>query len=260
MIQRILQLTDLHVFAEPEAKLKGIPTRESLSDVLNHIESVESPFDYVIITGDHTHDELPESYQAVRDLLTPHIDRLHQVPGNHDDRAVLNEVFGDRTGSIGASPIRFSIAADQWRLIGLDTHWPGEVAGMFDGNQADWLRSELDRCEQAHVALFFHHPPISVNSTWMDAIGLHGREQLADIASDDDRIQLICCGHVHHEFEGTLGNATVLTTPATGIQFDPSGAEPNFAADAPGYRIIELDGGSFRTEVRRLPETRYVPE
>ena len=53
-------------------------------------------FDHVVVTGDHTHDELPESYQAVRQILSPWLDRLWQVPGNHDDRTVLRSVFGDR--------------------------------------------------------------------------------------------------------------------------------------------------------------------
>ena len=34
---RILQLTDLHVFKDPEVRLKGIPTRELLEDVVRHI-------------------------------------------------------------------------------------------------------------------------------------------------------------------------------------------------------------------------------
>ena len=259
MTKRILQLTDLHVFANAGESLKGIPTRESLQDVVNHVAANEEPFDHIIVTGDHTHDEQLASYQAVRELLSPFVDRLHQVPGNHDDRLVLNQVFGDRTGRSGAEPIRFEVTAEAWHLIGLDTHWPGEVAGMFDEQQAEWLRSVLSSSSATRVALFLHHPPVSVNSEWMDAIGLDGREVLSEIVESDDRIRLICCGHVHHEFEGRLGKADVLTTPSTGIQFDPAGAEPNFATAPPGYRVIELDGENFRTEVIRLPETRYVP-
>ena len=58
---RILQLTDLHVFRDPEARLKGIPTFQLLCDVVEHIKHSGEKFDFVVITGDNTHDELPES-------------------------------------------------------------------------------------------------------------------------------------------------------------------------------------------------------
>ncbi|MCJ7710445.1 MAG: metallophosphoesterase, partial [Chloroflexi bacterium] len=86
---RIVQLTDLHVFADPSARLFGIPTRELLEDVVSHVEAHAGPVDHVVVTGDHTHDELPETYAAVRELLAPFLDRLWLLPGNHDDRAVL---------------------------------------------------------------------------------------------------------------------------------------------------------------------------
>ena len=83
---RILQLTDLHLFSDPEATLKGIPTRQTLQSVVDSVLRLESRFDHVIITGDHTHDECPESYAVVREMLGQWIDQLAIVPGNHDDR------------------------------------------------------------------------------------------------------------------------------------------------------------------------------
>ena len=67
----ILQLSDLHLFADPAERLFGIPTRELLQDVLAHVEASGIRPDHVIVTGDHTHDELPQSYEAARGLLRP---------------------------------------------------------------------------------------------------------------------------------------------------------------------------------------------
>ena len=256
---RILQLTDLHVFAEPHQRLKGIPTRECLQDVVDHILATESSFDQVIITGDHTHDELSASYQAVKSILSPWYDRLWQVPGNHDNRSVLREVFGDRVTGSGDQRVTFHFDAGPWLCVGLDTHVPSEVAGHIDKSQIAWLATLLKKSGAERIALFLHHPPVGVNSIWMDQIGLSGRELLQDLVRDDRRIKLICCGHVHHEFHATLGHAEVMTTPATGIQFDPVGDTPAFASDAPGYRVIELDGKWFSTHVVRLPVATYTP-
>lgn len=77
--------------------------------------------------------------------------------------------------------------------------------------------------------------------------------------TNEERIRLVCCGHVHHEFESQIGSAKIYATPSTGLQFNPAGAVANFAADAPGYRVIEVDSEGFTTNVVRLPEVRYTP-
>ena len=69
----ILQLTDLHLMADPNAVLREVRTRQSLIDVLqlakDHSQTESSRFDYVFITGDLTHDERLDSYDALRELL-----------------------------------------------------------------------------------------------------------------------------------------------------------------------------------------------
>ena len=100
---------------------------------------------------------------------------------------------------------------------------------------------------------------IDIGSLWMDPIGLSGKERLHELFHREERIQLVCCGHVHHEFSGQVGNAKIFTTPATGIQFSPAGSEPTFVAAPPGYRVIELTDEGFSTTVCRLLVTRFPP-
>ena len=257
---RILQLTDLHVFKDPGVRLKGIPTRELLEDVVRHIIESGLNFDHVVVTGDHTHDEMPQSYQAVRTILSPWQDRLWQVPGNHDDRTVLRSVFGDRIGGSGQDRINFSFKAGCWLCLGIDTHLPGAVPGKIESDQIHWIREQIKTANPERVALFQHHPPVDVGSLWMDAIGLEGKELLQDLFREERRIQLVCCGHVHHEFHSLAGHAHICTTPATGIQFSPAGTQATFVAEPPGYRVIELTDEGFSTNVCRLPVTRFSPD
>ncbi len=257
---RILQLTDLHVFKDPGTLLKGIPTRELLEDVVRQIRDSGEVFDHVVVTGDHTHDELPQSYQAVREILSPWMDRLWQVPGNHDDRSVLRSIFGDRIDGSGHELIRFSFSAGRWLCLGLDTHVPGAVPGNIASDQIDWVRQQIQDANPAQVALFLHHPPVDVGSVWMDAIGLSGKELLQDLFRSENRIRLVCCGHVHHEFSTQVGNAAIFTTPSTGLQFSPAGLQATFDAAPPGYRVIELTEDRFSTTVCRLPIARFSPD
>jgi Icc protein len=172
---------------------------------------------------------------------------------------LLRQVFPRCVGGSEADRIHFIVECGDWTLIGLDSHVPGAVPGEFDAGQAEWLQQQLSQSAAKRIVLFIHHPPVDVGSLWMDAIGLDQRERLQQIVKADPRVTLICCGHVHHEFQAKLHQALVCTTPSTGIQFSPQGHEATFAAEPPGYRVIELRGTEFTTHVVRLPRARWVP-
>ncbi len=69
MPTKILQLTDLHLFADPSIRLNGIPTRETLHEVLRFIINGSHDFEHLIITGDLAHDDSLEAYEALSDTL-----------------------------------------------------------------------------------------------------------------------------------------------------------------------------------------------
>ena len=256
---RILQLSDLHPFADPDERLYGIPTRELLEDVLAHVQESGVRPDHVVVTGDHTHDELPETYAAVRDLLEPFLDRLWLLPGNHDDRAVLRAAFDDRIPLDGADRITFSFRAGDWLCLGLDTHVPGAVSGRIGADQVEWIRGQLDEHRPPAAVLFMHHPPVELGLEWLDRIGLEDAELLQDLLDEEPRIRLVCCGHVHHESSNRVGAAEIVTVPSTGLQFSPTGDVAEFVTAPPGYRLIELGDDGYSTTVVRLPEARYAP-
>ena len=259
MTVHMLQITDLHLFADPESRLQGIPTRETFKDVLAHIRSSQRTFDAVVITGDLTHDEQRESYRAVRGLLGDLLPACSIIPGNHDDRALMREVFPE-TISAAEGPLTFSRRLSDWQLIGLDSHWPGEVAGMIEPEQLQWLDAELADCADRSAAVFLHHPPVPVNCVWLDRIALEDPQQLLDVLARHAHVRLVCAGHVHHQFEGRIGSVPFLTTPSTGVQFIPEGEEPAYDSQPPGYRIFRFEQETVHTEVIRLPETRFPPD
>ena len=259
MTVRIVQLTDLHLFREPEARLFGIPTRELLADVLAHVEQHAGVVDQLVITGDHTHDDLPETYAALRRLLTPWLDRLWQLPGNHDARGVLRAVFPDRIGGEGDERISFAFRAGHWLCLGLDTQVTGEVGGRFDEEHVRWIQAQLLEHRPEGVVLFMHHPPITTGQEWLDRIGLDGKDLVRQLLEEEPRIRLVCCGHVHAELGERVGSADVVVTPSTGLQFDPASPTTSFVQAPPGYRIVELGDDGCTTRVVRLPDARYVP-
>ena len=263
---RLLQLSDLHVSRDADSRIRGIPTQITLEEVVDWLREEESRVDRLVITGDITNDEHPDSYTAVRGLLEPWLDRLAIVPGNHDDRSVMREVFGDvidaQSPEIAPKDdrINFSFHCGSWLCIGLDTHLNGKVPGRIGEPQIHWLRDRIAEHSSDPMILFCHHPPVDVGSNWLDRIGLTDRELLRDVLDEFSTVRFVCCGHVHHEFSGQAGSAQVVTSPSTGLQFNPVGDSVVVAADAPGYRVIELTGQEIASQVVRMPKVRFVPQ
>ena len=260
MTVRLLQLTDCHLFVSPEATIQGICTRERWLSVLAAIAPEQSRAQRLILTGDMTHDDLPETYRVVRETLAGWWPQTRFVPGNHDVREGIYEHLHDRIQRV-AERVVFSEPVEGWQVIGLDSHLPGQVKGELGGEQLAWLADELSRTANRPTVLFVHHPPVDAPSAWMNAIGLTDRDALWTLLRSHAQVRLICAGHVHHESATLRQGVLVVTTPATGVQFTPE-SETLVVDDLPwGYRLVELhDDGTFQTRVVRLPlRTVCVP-
>ena len=259
MSVRILQLSDPHLLSDPDGRLRGVPTYRSLQQVLLHLDREAAGFDRVILTGDLAHDEQRETYRLLRRTLEERNTPGRMIPGNHDSRVFMREVFPEMSGP-GRDFFSFSLNLPGWKLVGLDSRLPGFVSGQVGHRQLAWLRRELEADPGTPTILFIHHVPVPVGCPWMDRIGLEDAGSLSRVVDAAPQVQLVCCGHVHHEFRGQLGNATVLAAPSTAFQFLPQGESPVFDPIPPGARILELDGSRWRTSVVRVPELIWVPD
>ena len=251
----ILQLSDLHIFTVASERLANVPTTRTFAEVLAFIDAQES-FDYLVLTGDLAQDEALSTYEKLREMLGPRLDRTWLVPGNHDDREHLRCVFADRAPATG--PLTFAFDAGEWRVLGLDTHVPGRVSGRLDPDQLGWLDAELG-IEPARPCLAFcHHPPVPCGVNWLDRLSLEEPYSLLARMRDNERFRALACGHVHRESECTVGGVRVYTTPSTAFQFGDR-RDTRYDMLPPGYRRFTLCGDEFTSEVVRLPELRFPP-
>lgn len=252
MTSRLIQITDCHLFADPQGELKGIRTRARLESVLAALRAERQTTDRLIITGDLTHDDLPESYRALHDLLGDWRPIVRVLPGNHDDRAGMRTIFGDVVQDESGRNVFVDVVAG-WRLIGLDSQVTGQSQGRLGPEQLRWLDRQLSEGPSAPTVLFLHHPPVPVGSPWVDRIGLEDAADFLALSERRSQVKLVCAGHVHQETTVRKGALTVVTTPATGVQFRPSTPALEVDLASPGYRVLELEpDGSFRTRVIRV--------
>ncbi len=251
MSVRIVQITDLHLYRDTDSVLAGVSTWKTFRAVLGQIERQHGDFDFLVLTGDLAQDEELDTYLMLREALGDWLERCRIIPGNHDDPANLRKAFPDLFSQDGG-PLTFALAAGDWKIIGLDSHLPGEIKGRIDANQLQWLRDQLRMDPSTRTLLFVHHPPIAINVDWLDKIGLDEAADLVDLIEASPQIKVICAGHVHQEFAGRIGAAAMVTTPSTCVQFGAR-TEKSFDTRAAGYRTFRLDDG-YHTEVHRLSD------
>lgn len=240
---RVLQLTDPHLFADRTAELRGLETWQSLSDVVDHYERGDWRADLVFLTGDLVQDDSREAYRNLRIV----VDRLglpvHVVPGNHDIPDLLREEL-DGYGYCSC------VRGAGWTLVGISTHAPGRVHGLIAAAELARLTDILARVETDAAALFLHHPPVSLDSRWMDAIGLENSQCLFELVERFPIVRVIAFGHAHQAFDRHDNALRIVGTPSTGRQFRPRSDE--FALDdrPPAYRRMEFrPNGRFDTDV-----------
>lgn len=259
MSLRIIQISDLHLFNDPETIFRGVPMRAALDDVLSHIRHHHAEHDLLVVTGDIAHDEKKQTYELFQCHLGAGLTNFRLIPGNHDNRRYMREVFPGETGQESGT-ICFEEHLDGWALLGLDTHVPGELHGEVGSTHLQWLLAKLAGHADQRVVLFMHHPPVPVNSPWVDAIGLREREVFARVVTAFPNVEAIFTGHVHQEFCGRLDRIVVHTTPSVAVQFSPDTERLECAPVPPGYRIIDLSDAGVKTHVVRLPELKYPPD
>lgn len=244
---RLVQITDSHLFADPEGKLLGLTTRSSFEAVLALALGEGAPADALVMTGDLVHDETAEGYGYLHGVLRATGLPCYCIPGNHDRRDLMEQCLG--AAAVGRVASR---QLGPWNLLFLDSTRPGQEGGRLGGDQLDQL-DHLLAGNPAPSLVFLHQHPISVHSAWMDTMDVANGAELIAVCDRHPNVRALAFGHIHQEFVAEHGGYHILGTPSTCIQFLPESGD--FALDTrpPGYRELLLyPDGRLETCIRRL--------
>ncbi|MER3435096.1 MAG: 3',5'-cyclic-AMP phosphodiesterase [Leptolyngbya sp. ERB_1_1] len=243
---RIAQITDLHLFAESDQCLLGMPTLRSLNAVIEQIQQLSPKPDILLLTGDLSQDGTIKSYQRLQALLSPLKIPTYWLPGNHDcieamERS-LTQFYPDKAFERGG-----------WRFLLLSSQDPGYVHGRLSAEGLTWLDQQLVQNPNIPTLVSLHHPPFAVNSIWLDTSSLQNNAELLEILDRASQVKLVVFGHIHQEFQRQRGNVTFLGTPSTCIQFARESDEFALGQETPGFRLIQLyQDGTWESQVKRV--------
>jgi Icc protein len=244
-VLRLLHITDTHLHADPEGRLRGVNTFRTLSEVLHRAAADPRRPDALLATGDLAQDETRAAYQHFVNLVSRLDVPVWCLPGNHDAPGFMREVL--------AAPslhFRGTIHRPPWCVILLDSFLPGDHGGRIAAAELEWLDATLAAHRADHVLLAVHHHPVPLGSRWLDELGLYNGEELLRIVDRSPQVRAVLAGHVHQAADFPRNNVRYLTTPSTCFQFLPH--SDVFAVDCrpPGFRWLDLQAdGAIHTEV-----------
>src|SRR4028118_139210 len=250
----IAQLTDLHLFASASKELLGLPTAKSFDAVLEQLQKLVPQPDILLLTGDLSQDGKPESYQYLQDSLKPLGIPTYWLPGNHDEPTVMEQVLNQAP----ISPEK-SFQAGGWQFLLLNSAVSGYVHGQLSPESLDWLNLQLQQTRERPTLIGLHHPPLLVNSDWLDSSTLQNSEELFETIARHPQVRLVVFGHIHQEFEQSHRGVHYLGSPSTCIQFMPESKQFSLDKTDLGLRLINLyPDGTFKTKIKRVTYTHQV--
>ena len=244
----VLQLSDTHLYADPEGTLAGVNTHDTMLQTLDMaLRTLPRKPDLLIATGDLVHDASTAGYDRLALSLLELEIPVYCLPGNHDDPGLLAE----RMTAMGV-PGNRRVETEHWRILLLDSTVAGREGGHLATAELAWLEAQIQAADK-HVLLCLHHQPFPVGSRWIDVMALDNGPALISLVRGHPQVKGVTWGHVHQAFERFEKGAYWLSAPSTCVQFAPGSDE--FALDPvpPGCLVLALGAdGEINRQLLRL--------
>lgn len=247
----VVQITDTHLLANRDEKLRGVATWHSLKTILDRAIALDP--DLLLLTGDLADTGSHEAYCHLLALLEPLTMPVYWLPGNHDRPLLASAVLRATSASD-----RQSFRIGTWKFILLDSvlataRW-GE--GRLSQASLTQLEAELERDRNCPTLVALHHHPILTGLDWLDAIALENSQQFLEICERFEQVRVVLFGHIHQTLERVREPISFYGCPSTCTQVElpESASMPEWKQ--PGFRWLELyPDGTHQTRVHRMSRT-----
>ncbi|GAC1371911.1 MAG: 3',5'-cyclic-AMP phosphodiesterase [Aquirhabdus sp.] len=256
---RIVQISDSHLFEDPQAQFLGMNTEDSFQSVLELIKleqplqnnvdqhATSSAASVFIVTGDIAQTPSAATYARFLASMRTFDQPCVWLQGNHDLNHLLHDISNQQANT------NIIELGQQWLVVMLNSSNDHEIEGRFSSNELNWLTEQLKKYPNRHIIVAMHHNPMKIQSNWLDQCGLSNADEFWAIIDQAPQVRAVIHGHVHQVFEAMRGDVKIWSCPSTCIQFKPH--SETFAVDhlPPGYRWFDLYAdGRIDTSVSRI--------
>src|SRR6185295_9607831 len=181
----VLQISDTHLHAAADSRMRGVTTYATLLSVLEHVRRDRrwTP-DVILATGDIVQDESRAGYERFRTTMEPLGVPVLSIPGNHDDPKLMGEILNSGSFQFGGE-----LRHGPWSIVLLSTFLAGEDAGGLGPARLQGLRKALAVHANQHVLVAMHHHPLPMGSTWLDGVALRDAKDFWQIIDANPNVR-----------------------------------------------------------------------
>jgi len=252
-VLQFIHITDTHLLNQPEETFHGFNTYKTLESILTHIQENYDDIDFLLLTGDVSQTGEKQSYSVLKSVLQQYEFPIYCVPGNHDTPWLLQQVIPDcPNNSIN------TIQLGNFSLVLLNSWVENKHHGRISHDCLHQLEDHLKHNKDKYNIFAIHHPPVLINSKWLDELGLLNKTEFLALIKKYTQNALVLFGHVHQEFNQHVDNLHFLSIPSTCYQFKTNSATMQcLKIPPPAYRFIKLRHSHNHTKIIHA-ETHYI--
>lgn len=239
---KLVIMSDLHLVPEGEVS-NTLDTAARLAAAVDSVNTHHADADLCILAGDLADLGEAEAYERLRGIIAPLSVDTHLMLGNHDDRRVFLQVFGNDHADANGH-VQKVIDLKGHRIILMDSTEPGLVGGVICQARRDWLQARLDEAQDRPVIVVLHHHAMPLSMP-VDDIILEDAPAFLDVLKSHPDVRQVIAGHVHITTTG-VWKGVPFTTLAGGhynVSLNlPSHATPQERLEGPGqYAVVLAD-------------------
>jgi len=248
----LVHLTDLHIMAEEDGRVRGVETASRLRAVVASVNTLSPAPDLAIITGDFSVGGSLTAYRRAAALLAPLRIPVRAALGNHDDPETFQAIMGP-LGFFGGGESCHTLNIEGWRVLLLNSKWSGVKEGFLGADQRQRLREELERDAASPTMIFTHHHVVPLGLPWVDRDNLQDWNEFLELLGTAGNVRGVFSGHAHQARQHAWRGIPFFVTPSTGYQFAQDVREIRVdTQEPPAYRIIRVRGDLVSTEIRQV--------
>ncbi len=241
---QIVHLSDFHLPNDPAEFLYGINPYLHLHSTVSVLQTLQPQPDLIVTGGDMFNDGAGADYSVLQDAFAALKQPVHLVMGNHDHLDTYK-----RTAQPPPSPGfpgYYSFDLDGYHIVLLHSAETGEVFGLLDEAQLQWLDADLAHCQPRPILIFMHHPPLKIGIPWIDDLNLRNMDEFWVVAARyASRLCGVFVGHLHMQVACIHRGVLVASCPATSMQLSSKtdAARGERSSEQPGFNLLTLDDG-----------------
>lgn len=208
-----VQISDSHIGFNRPANPDVTSTLQAAVDKINALEAQP---EFIIHTGDLTHDSKEAQYDGMDQVLKgAKAKQIYYVPGEHDTSADDGKQYLERYGkALGAKGSGwYSFSHNDVHFVGLNNSAVLEGMGNLGAEQLKWLEADLKGQPSSRPVVVFAHIPLwSVYPEW--GWGTRDSEQALALLKRFGSVTVLN-GHIHQVMQKMEGSVTFHTAMST---------------------------------------------